>query len=129
MKQTLEFNPYKPNPTAHRFQKRAKSVLAWCEQFIESDRGKPIPSGEITKVFGNTTQNRLAKWLRANLLVETEKYIPGRRFNRYRVNKDGYARVYGHLGLEVPDEVEILRRRYADMISRRARPPCFTNTR
>lgn len=115
----LTLSDYRPNWNEPRIRARTLDVLAWCEQkLIGTKRPKPIHSKEIRKVFGNTDQHGLAQWLRANLLSRVStRFEPNKFLCLYSLNQAGYERVYRLIGLPMPDKIDVLREKFADVLA------------
>lgn len=114
----LTLSTYKPNLKDPRVRSKATSALAWCaDKLIGSKRPKPLHSNEIREVLGNANQPGLAQWLRANLLTRVSgHYEPGKQNCLYALNRTGYERIHSLLGLEVPDDLDVFRRKFANVL-------------
>ena len=107
-----------PNFKDPRNKQRAMKVLAWAEDKLTgAKRGKSVSSGEIREVFGNKDRPGPSRWLFANLMLETEGYQLKKRYTRYRLKRSGLLKVYRALDQEAPAEVEVLRRKYAEVLT------------
>jgi len=113
----LKLSTYNPNFDNALVRKKTKAVLTWCDEMRLSKRARTIRHTEIRKVFGNPNQEGLSQWLVANLLIRNGFYIPGKRSFSYRLNADGYKKVYGKLNEFIPSEIEVAQRRYGALVN------------
>ncbi len=117
MIRALDLTTYKPNFSDKRVRKRITTVLGWCAQkLVGKKRGARVGWEEMQEVFGNTSQRGLSQWLRANLLEQTDQFQPGVRSNAYVLRRSGYEKIYALMGTQPPSDLEILQRKFADIL-------------
>jgi hypothetical protein len=96
---------YTPNWQDSRNQKRLQSVLSWCE-FSLSEKPRQFSVNELEKVFGQG-QNKLACYLRANLLIQCGMYKVGEKFFEYILNKNGFEKLKRNLDVKFKPMIPI----------------------
>lgn len=106
-----------PNINDPRVRRAVIGALEWCEPLLTAKWPKRISSGQIRKALGNTSSNRVADWLKANLLTKVGGYEVGVKSNSFRLNTEGFDRLHVLLGLEPPTVIDVLRRQYADVLA------------
>jgi hypothetical protein len=85
----------RPNFRDKRVRARVEKVLALVSDELSEGYARPLPKQTLEEFFG-PVGNRVGDYLRANLLVREDKYIPGKQFFKYRLKKGGCDRVMGH---------------------------------
>lgn len=88
----LALTTYKPNYNDPRVRRRVTAALDWCSHHLSQNKATPIHHDVLHRVFGNAT-NQLTKFLRANLLVQTGSYQPGKSSYSYLRKQIGFEKL------------------------------------
>ncbi|MEB0056720.1 hypothetical protein [Variovorax sp. LG9.2] len=88
----LTLTTYEPNFNDPRVRRRVTAVLDWCSHHLSEKRAIPVHHDVLHRVFGNAT-NQLTKFLRANLLVLTGSYQPGKSSYSYLRKQIGFDKL------------------------------------
>jgi hypothetical protein len=113
-KKTLRLTTYRPNFTDPRVIRQVRDVLEWSRPYLLSKLPTKVSSKTLTGVFGNQ-KNNLAAYLRANLLIQSGKYVVGFQSYRYSIKRAGFEKLSKAIGLAVKPDVEIARDVYGDI--------------
>ncbi len=108
----LKISKYRPNFEDPRVKKKVGEVLAWARPILIEKKPRPIPSEELTKVFGNQNQN-LSGYLRANLLHRSGMYRVKSKYFDYSINREGYAKLAAAVAADVKSDVDVARDIYS----------------
>lgn len=90
-------------------------VLEWCEEMRLSKQVRTVHHDKLCEVFGNTGKG-LAKWLFANLLTRSGHYVAGKQSFSYKLKIEGYDKIYRLLAVEPPSDVDVVVRKFGDLI-------------
>jgi hypothetical protein len=85
----------RPNFGDKRVRARVEKALAWVSDELSERYARPLPKQTLEQIFG-PVGNRVGDYLRANLLVREDKYIPGKQFFKYRLKQGGCEKVAGY---------------------------------
>lgn len=118
----MQITTYTPNWDDKRVLRKAKSVLEWAVSFKNGIRAFELPKTQITKIFGNTSNEGMAKYLRAQLLVdEGTGYLVGVYSKKYRINKEGFDKILAEVsarGVIDPNiEVQYFKEKYKEELA------------
>jgi hypothetical protein len=105
---------YKPNFQDPRALKRLQTVLTWANQTLSERLPTQVHNSVLNEVFG-PSGNKLSKYLRANLLIQSGTYKPGVSSFKYTLNAE---RAAAHSSMvntssEPVDELTRLKNKYA----------------
>ncbi len=115
----LKLNKYRPDFNDPRVKRRVNDVLAWARPLLVRKRATPVSSHELTKVFGNQ-RSQLAAYLRANLLVQSGRYVVKKKFFNYEIKRDGFTKLSAAVAAAVESDVEIASDLYGELARGRA---------
>lgn len=83
----MQLTDYQPNFNDPRVKSRVETVLGWCNLTLNG-RPTQVHHNTLISVFG-PSGNKLAAYLRANLLIRTGVYTPGSQSYSYILNQRG----------------------------------------
>lgn len=88
----MESKEYQPNFSDPRIVKKSMEVISWCELNLSVERKLRKSHRTLREIFG-PTGNKLSKWLRDNLIIQSGYFEKGGQCYEYILRKGGIEEI------------------------------------